>query len=135
MTIEDRLERAGSFRALGYNCAQCVILAFPDITGMDDATAQKVSIGLGGGCGSGELCGVVSAMALVVGMMSPGGANDKKQVYADMRTLHDDFVGRFGSCVCCELKIPGKPIPCNDLITTGIQMLHDKVTPCQKCTS
>ncbi|MCM1320078.1 MAG: C-GCAxxG-C-C family protein [Muribaculaceae bacterium] len=133
MTLKERIERAETFRAQGYNCAQSVIMAFPDITGLSDEQALKLSIGLGGGCGAGELCGVVSAMALIRGMLSPGGPKDKGSVYADMKALHDDFIRRFGSCICRELKVPGRPVPCNDLIYTGIEMLHESLPKHPDC--
>ncbi|MCM1006127.1 MAG: C-GCAxxG-C-C family protein [Lachnospiraceae bacterium] len=125
LTLEERLERARTYRAKGYNCAQCVAIAFPDITGMEDESVLKTAIGLGGGCGCGEICGVLSSMALLRGMMCEGAATDKAAVYADTRSLKDDFSKRFGSIICRELKAPGKPIPCNDLIYTGVEIFHN----------
>lgn len=124
MTLEQRIEKAKTYRSQGYNCAQCVLVAFSDLTGMDDATALKTAIGLGGGCGCGEICGVLSAMALVRGMQSQGAPADKGAVYVSMRGLRDTFAGKFGAVACRDLKAPGKPVACNDLILEGIAMLH-----------
>lgn len=125
MTLEERLDKARAYRVKGYNCAQCLLVSFPDISGLDDEAALKTAIGLGGGCGCGEICGVLSAMALLRGMASPGGPADKVAVYADMKGLHQAFAGRFGSVVCRELKAPGKAVSCNDLIYQGIEMFHN----------
>ena len=35
----------------GYNCAQAVLLAFEDVTGLDTETAAKLSSSFGGGMG------------------------------------------------------------------------------------
>lgn len=129
MTLEQRIEKAKGYRAQGYNCAQCVLVAFSDLTGMDDAAALKTAIGLGGGCGCGEICGVLSAMALVRGMQCQGTPADKGPVYAAMRGLRDIFAGKFGAVACRDLKAPGKPATCNDLILEGIAMLHAATAP------
>lgn len=128
MTLEERLERARTFRAKGYNCAQCVCVAFPDISGMSDEEALRTAIGLGGGCGCGEICGVLSAMALLCGRLTQGAADEKAPVYAAMRELHDIFAAEFGSVVCRELKCPGAKVPCNTLIERGIEMFHDFIS-------
>ena len=127
MTLQDRLTKAKSYRTQGYNCAQCVLVAFSDLTSMGDAEALRTAIGLGGGCGCGEICGVLSAMALVRGMLTSGAPSDKGAVYADMRKLRDEFAASFGSSVCRELKAPGAAVPCNTLIYEGIEMLHNSL--------
>lgn len=127
MTLEQRLEKARGYRAQGYNCAQCISVAFPDLSGMSDEDALNTTIGLGGGCGCGETCGVLSCMAMLLGRTTSGAPAEKAPVYGAMRALHADFTDRFGSALCRELKAPGKRIPCNDLIYTGIEMLHNRL--------
>ena len=54
----------------GLNCCQSVFLAFNDVTGLDEHTALKISAPLGGGVGRmREICGAVSAMMLVLGIV------------------------------------------------------------------
>ena len=125
MTLDERLDKARGLREQGYNCAQCVCAAFPDVSGLDEADALRVSIGFGGGVGGcGEVCGVFSAMAMLEGMRSPGGPADKKQVYGSVKGLRDAFVGEFGCLLCRELKAPGRVVSCNDLIFRGVEMYH-----------
>lgn len=51
----------------GYNCAQAVFCSFPEVTGLDNETALRVSAGLGGGMGRmREVCGAVSGMIMVL---------------------------------------------------------------------
>ena len=54
----------------GYNCTQSVFLAFADLHGMDEKTAARLSSSFGGGMGRlREVCGAVSGMFLVAGML------------------------------------------------------------------
>ena len=51
----------------GYNCAQSVLLAFGDVTGLDENTAAMLSSSFGGGLGRmREVCGAVSGAAMVL---------------------------------------------------------------------
>ena len=72
----DHSKLAGELFAQGYNCAQSVLLAFEDITGLDRETAARVASSFGGGIGgSGEVCGALTgalmALGLVVGNTDP----------------------------------------------------------------
>ena len=50
----------------GYNCSQAVLLAFSDVTGLDDETAAKLALSFGGGFGRmREICGAVSGAGMV----------------------------------------------------------------------
>lgn len=70
MDIEARVRRAEELFHEGYNCSQSVVLAFADLTGVDEAMLEKISIGLGGGVGRlREVCGAVSGMAMVAGFI------------------------------------------------------------------
>ena len=54
----------------GYSCTQAVVLAFSDLHGMEEKTAAKLSSSFGGGMGRlREVCGAVSGMFLVAGML------------------------------------------------------------------
>ena len=56
----------------GYNCAQSVFLAYSDIFELDMETAKKMSVSFGGGVGRmREICGTVSAMAMLAGFKYP----------------------------------------------------------------
>ena len=56
----------------GYNCAQSVFLAYADIVGMEPELAATISAPFGGGMGRlREVCGAVSGMTMVAGMLYP----------------------------------------------------------------
>lgn len=126
MTLEERMEKAMKYRREGYNCAQCVLLAVTDKTGLDDETSANVAMGLGGGVGGmKEICGVVTAMAVATGLAEKKPASEKAAVYADVRGLADKFsVQNDGRLLCRDLKRPGAVKTCNDLIAEGIRILH-----------
>ena len=70
----------------GYNCAQAVMCAFSDVTGYDMAASARISSSFGGGLGRlRETCGVVSAAALVLGIVKgyddPADREAKKRHY------------------------------------------------------
>ena len=47
--MTERMKKADAFQKMNFNCAQSVLAAFGDLTGLDDETAKKVAGGLGGG--------------------------------------------------------------------------------------
>jgi len=96
-----RAEKAEALFRAGLNCAQSVFCVFADEFGMDEATAQKVSCGLGGGVGrQREVCGAVTGATLVLGMrLGP----DKANVYPAVQEFCARFKSECGSIVCREL--------------------------------
>lgn len=92
----------------GYGCAQAVFVTFADVCGMDRDTALRLTSSLGGGMGRmREVCGTVSAMALVAGMMTgstkPKDVEAKKHTYDMVQKLAGEFREKNGSIVCKEL--------------------------------
>lgn len=92
----------------GYNCAQSVLLAFYDVTGLDDETAAMLSSSFGAGLGRmREVCGAVSGAAMVLGLVrgcsDPDDREAKKAHYARVREFAEKFRERNGSIICREL--------------------------------
>lgn len=92
----------------GYNCAQSVLLAFEDMTGLDQSMALRLSSSFGGGMARlREVCGAVSGMAMVAGLLY--GYDDisditlKKEHYARIQELAAAFRERAGSIICREI--------------------------------
>ena len=110
--FETRGERAKSLFLQGYTCAQAVVLAFEDITGMERSVAARLASGFGGGMGRmREVCGAVSGMFmvydLVLGYSEPGDAESKKRVYADIRELAHRFKAQSGGSIVCRELLAG----------------------------
>ncbi len=92
----------------GYNCSQAVCAAFADVMGIDEKTALKMSSCFGGGyVRLREVCGAVSGMCIVFGMLY-GGADggdflEKARHYQNTRRVIEKFREQFGHIVCREL--------------------------------
>ena len=92
----------------GYNCAQAVAVAFSDVTRLDEALSARLSSSFGGGLGRlREVCGAVSGMAMVAGVLyGYDDAQDsagKKAHYALVQQLAGEFRQQLGSIICREL--------------------------------
>ena len=92
----------------GYNCAQAVLLAFSDVTGLDDDTAAKLASSFGGGLGRmREVCGAVSGAAMVLGLVkgysNPKDFESKKAHYKLIQDFAERFKEKNGSIICREL--------------------------------
>lgn len=89
----------------GYNCSQAVAAAFSDVLGIDEKTALKLTIGLGGGVGrQREVCGAVSAAAIVLGsVFGTENGEDKKSAYEKVQEFSNEFKKDNGSIICREI--------------------------------
>ena len=92
----------------GYNCSQAVALAFNDLMKLDESTLLKLSSSFGGGIGRmREVCGTVSGMAMVLGVLygfdasTPG--EEKTAHYARIQEVCKKFEEQNGSIICREL--------------------------------
>ena len=130
----------------GYNCSQAVVVAFCDVTGMKPQYAARLSSSFGGGMGRmREVCGAVSGMLLVAGLLygygTPGDEESKKAHYKLVQELAGKFREREQSIVCREiLKNPPsdpnptprneefyKKRPCARLVALAAQILDDYI--------
>jgi len=107
--IEKRVEKARKlFKEGGYNCCQAVVLAYNDVFGIDDETAASLSSGFGGGMGRmREVCGSVSGMVMLAGLIAPAtdpsAKADRTRNYALVQEMAGKFKEINGSIVCKEL--------------------------------
>ncbi len=107
--IEERVAKAKRlFKEEGYNCCQAVVLAYNDVFGIDDAVASAMSSGFGGGMGRmREVCGSVSGMVMLAGLMAPASDPsikvDRTRNYALVQDMAGQFKALNGSIVCKEL--------------------------------
>ena len=66
----DHGERAAELFLQGYNCAQAVAVAFCDVTGLEPDFTARMASSFGGGMGRmREVCGAVSGMLMVAGLV------------------------------------------------------------------
>ena len=102
----------------GYNCAQAIVVAFSDLTGLDAQLSAKMASSFGGGMGRmREVCGAVSGMLMVAGLLygydSADDEKKKKAHYTLVQELAGSFREKAGHIVCRELlkNPPSDPNP------------------------
>ena len=114
----NHVERAVDLFVEGYNCAQAVAAAFGDLTGLDEKTAAQMASCFGGGMGRmREVCGAVSGMLMVAGVLygydDPKATTEKRELYAQVQAMAGQFRQELGSIVCRDLlkNPPSDPNP------------------------
>ena len=103
----------------GSNCAQAVAVAFCDVTGLTPEFTAKMASSFGGGMGRlREVCGAVSGMLMVAGLLygyeDPGEDDvNKKAHYRLVQELAGKFREQAGSIICREIlkNPPSDPNP------------------------
>lgn len=103
-----RKEKAIELFMEGANCAQAVLVAFADACELDEKTAWRIAAPFGGGLSrQREVCGAVSGMCMVAGLLygyeSDCSDQEKGEHYRLIQSLCGVFRERFGSIVCREL--------------------------------
>ncbi len=106
--MQHRRDLAEKYFLEGYNCTQAVVLAFEDVSGLDRSTLLKMASSFGGGMGRlREVCGTVSGMFLICGLVlgydGPEKGEVKAEHYARIQELAKRFEERNSSIVCREL--------------------------------
>ncbi len=110
MDATQKSQLAKQYFENGFNCAQSVLLAFCEETGLTPEQAAKIASTFGGGMGRmREVCGAVSAMFMIEGLIEgysdPKAKEEKSAVYANVRDLADRFREKNHSIICRELLI------------------------------
>ncbi len=110
-------EKARALFQNGYTCAQSVLCAFGSETGLDEKTAQRIASSLGGGIGRlREVCGAVTGMAMVAGLLygfeQPVSQEEKTDHYRRVQKMAQQFQAQCGSLLCRDILSLGEgPYP------------------------
>ena len=104
----------------GYNCSQSIVLAYADMLPIDRDMLLKMASSFGGGMGRlREVCGSVSGMFIVAGLLygydGPETGQVKADHYARIQELAHRFEEMHGSIVCRDM--------------LGLSVHHDNPTP------
>lgn len=104
----------------GYNCSQALVLAFEDMVPIDRENLLKLASSFGGGMGRlREVCGSVSGMFMIAGLIygydGPETGQVKADHYARIQELARRFEETHGSIICREM--------------LGLSVKHDAPTP------
>lgn len=151
--MSEKEKRARELFRSGYNCAQSVFCTFCDETGMKFEDALKLSSSFGGGMGRlREVCGAVSAMFMIAGILygytSPNNDEIKGQHYTLIQELAEKFKQEYDTIICRELlgleekqdsPIPSKRTqeyyenrPCENFIGFAAQIIEEMIEQKQK---
>lgn len=104
----ERTKKAKELFKSGYNCSQSVVLAYADLFGLDNETAEKIGAGFGGGMGRmREVCGAFSGLVILAGLKEEfrvGDSAQKKELYKCIQDMAEAFKEQNnGSFVCRDL--------------------------------
>lgn len=108
INIEQHVQKARELFTQGYNCAQCVSMAYADHVKMTPELLGQLSIAFGGGFGrQRHVCGTLSGAGIIIGLLNTPQANDnatsRKMAYTNVQRLSEDFKAENGSIICREL--------------------------------
>ena len=116
--MKDYASYAAELFESGYNCAQAVSVAFCDVTGLEPKAAAAMASSFGGGMGRmREVCGAVSGMLLVAGILygydTPGDDSEKAAHYGRVQEMAGQFRTEAGSIICRDIlkNPPSDPSP------------------------
>ena len=115
----------------GYNCAQAVVMPFKDILGISEDMALKTASSFGGGVGKlREICGAVTGMAIVAGLLygytDPFDGAAKAAHYRLIQDLAARFNAKHKTLICRELL----DCPSTDPIPTRRTKQYYESRPC-----
>ena len=106
--MSNRPQKAREYFEKGYNCSQAVLLAFSDVTNLDEKTASRISSSFGGGMGRlREVCGALTG-AFMAAVLSIGNTDVADSVamakhYVSIQLLGLAFKEKYGTFLCREL--------------------------------
>lgn len=136
MKTEERIKLASEAFNNNYNCAQAVLMGFPDLQGAGHVSVVRQSVGFGGGMGRlQEMCGALTGGIMLVGLYMgkdiPDNEN-KEYVYQQVQDFAEQFRANWGTIKCSDLLGV-------DLRTEKGRQLHDyllqKDKICHKCVA
>ncbi len=132
---KDHSKRAAELFCNGANCAQAVFVAFAKDCGMNEDVAMRLSSSFGGGMGRlREVCGAVSGMFMVAGLLAGYTTDDPKDKkdghYALIQHLAEEFKKEHETIICRDLlgNLGKSTSPVSDPRTAE----YYKVRPCVK---
>ena len=118
------MERVIEFREEGYNCAESVIKAFNQDTGLD--IPVSIASPFGGGMSVGSTCGAVTGALMAIGVLKGRNTSEENN---NSRTLAKEIITqvkeKYGTLECIELKKNG--ITCDEIIKYAYGLLKEQI--------
>ncbi len=121
----DKKERAVEFKNSGYNCAQAVLIAFQEETGLSEDVLKRLGAGFAGGMGCMEgTCGALVAAEMVLGLKKYDGS----PLIKPARELHQAFAEKCGDTICKDLKGEDTGLvlcSCDDCVRNAVELVEN----------
>lgn len=115
----NKAEKAQILYSTGMNCAQAVVAAYSDDTGLSQEQAVNLGAGFGAGMYTGDTCGAVTAAIAVIGMKY---GEDKMKVIKETQNFMKEFKNWGGTTNCIQLKSEsGKR--CSEIVEYSAKLL------------
>lgn len=115
----NRADKAVEIKHTGVNCAQAVLLAYEDISGLDEDTLRKLGTPFGMGMGTTEgTCGALCGAQMILGLIGKG---------RSARLLTNAFKAECGALQCGDIKgvKTGKMLcSCDDCVANAARILE-----------
>lgn len=111
----------------GYNCSQSVVLAFSEHFDLEKNVALRIASSFGGGIGGQrEVCGAITGMCIVLGVMYGFESSLEKSKKPYLNKAIQDITRKF--------KEKTKSIYCSKLLTLegGLKDAHSEKSPCRE---
>ena len=133
--MDNYAERASEIYRQDFNCAQSVLCAFGDRTGLEEDTAKRLASPFGGGMGSlKEVCGALTGAFMVLGLAKgfTDPTRDNKRLQRErVDKLTNAFRERFGEVHCRALlarnaadgSATSEAKPCLKFVTAAAEIL------------
>ncbi len=122
-------EKATALHESGFNCAQSVLGALGEYTGLDENTALSIAGGFGGGVSCGEICGAAAGAVMALGLLYPCTLPDDAEARAKIRrqaaAFNRSFCDAFGCVRCMDLKRKG--VACSKLIEFAAELAEKTI--------
>ncbi len=116
------MERVIEFHKEGYNCAESVLKAFNEDTGLD--IPVSIASPFGSGMTVGSTCGAITGTLMAIGALKGRNTNTEKN---NSRILTKEIITKvkekYGTLECIELKKKG--VLCDEIIEYAYMLLSD----------
>jgi len=121
-------EKAVELHGSGLNCAQSVLIACEEYTGIDYDLAVGIANGFGGGVRCGEICGAASGGVMAVGACKKlrGCENPREQMSERAKLFCEKFNQRFEGIRCADIK--GVKYTCNEMIEFAAKLAEETIS-------
>ncbi|MFR9624347.1 MAG: C-GCAxxG-C-C family protein [Rikenellaceae bacterium] len=121
--IEERVLIARNNFTSGYNCSQSVAMTYADLFDVEESTIVAVASSFGGGMGRlREVCGAVSGMSIIAGLMIPAIDTSDKEAKRANYSLVQEMAEQF--------RLQNRSIVCRELL--GLDHKRDEPTPSER---